>query len=359
MPLNSHIHIQLAETAAEFESALQLLQTARHMLGLTEPRETGPMWLLKQHALPASNTIVALLDGRVVGAICLFGDSPFRLPTESRLDLKSLRRNLEGRLAELSVAAFDPDYAENRDLLFALYHFAFCFGATYCNYDGFVTEASSQWAEQFAKDLGFSALYEPFEGRQMLYLNSREAADLRPASESAFRADYHFPEKKFFLVAHQNMGPTVLNYLFNERTQLFNALTDADLRVLRNIYDWGEYARLLPNREPPNALKKAPRFPRFPMSCEGFLVNENGAHENVQLLDVSREGLKIRIAQLPDKGASYVLTLFVGVNRKTELIAHTVWIDKRGAVAGLEIRSSDAEWAQLLAYLEKDYLRVG
>jgi hypothetical protein len=357
--LHSHFHIQLAESASEFESAFQLLQQTRQRLGLADSRETGPLWLLKQHALPATNTVVALLDGRVVGAICVFGDSPFRLPSESNLDLKPLRSNLEGRLAELSVAAFDPGFAENRDLMFALYHFAFCFGTTYCNYDGFVTEASTAWAKHFAEPLGFSGIYEPIQNRQMLYLNSREAADLRSVVGSGFHAHYHFPEKKFFLVAHQNMGPSVLNYLFNERTQLFRDLSDSDLRVLKNVYDWGDYARLLPTRDNSVPLKKAPRFPRFPMSCEGFLVNENGAHEHVELLDVSREGLKIRIAQLPDKGASYVLTLFVGVNRRSELIAHTVWIDKRGTVAGLEIRSSDAEWSQLLRYLEKDFLRVG
>ncbi|MFM9470030.1 hypothetical protein ACKI1K_46480, partial [Streptomyces scabiei] len=77
------------------------------------------------------------------------------------------------------------------------------------------------------------------------------------------------PEKKFFLVAHQSLQPSVLNYLFNERTKLFSELTDRDLRVLQNVYDWGEHAKLLPKRDLQLPEKKTPRFPRFPMNCEG------------------------------------------------------------------------------------------
>lgn len=356
--MSSHFHIQLAKTASEFEAALQLLQRARAAGGFQDPPDE-PLWLLKQHALPTTNTVVALLDGEVAGALCIFGDNPFHLPCETLLDLKSFRRNLEGRIAELSIPALNPAHAGNRDLLLGLYQFALCFGATYCNYDGFVTETPVAWANDLTGPLDFSRIYEPLHGRQLLFLNARYTGGHPQKCDGAFHADFHFPEKKFFLVAHQSMCPSVLNYLFNERTKLFASLSDADLRVLKNVYDWGDYAPLLPER-PHLTLpeKKMPRFPRFPMNCEGFLVNEQGAHENVQLLDVSREGLKIRIAQLPDKGASYVLTLFVGVNRQTELIARTVWIDKKAAIAGLEIRSNDREWTQLLAYLEKDFLQV-
>ncbi|MGZ3654247.1 MAG: PilZ domain-containing protein [Bdellovibrionota bacterium] len=355
----SDVTIQLAKTAEEFEAALLLLQRTREEFGLEKPSgERDKLWLLKHHALPATNTIVALHKGRVVGALCLFGESPFHLPVESHLDLKAFRKNLEGRLAELSIPGFHPDFAQDRNLLFALYHFALCFGTSYCNYDGFVTEAPLAWAKVHAEELHFSRIYEPMEQRQMLFLNARESIDYRACAAKDFHAVYSFPEKKFFLVAHQSMQPSVLNYLFNERTQLFQTISDADLRVLKNVYDWGEYARMLPDRHLNMPEKKTPRFPRFPMNCEGFLVNEEGVQEPVQLLDVSREGLKIRISQVPEKGASYVLTLFVGVNKKTELIANTVWVDKKSAIAGLEIRSSDHNWGLLIEYLEKDYLRV-
>jgi hypothetical protein len=355
--LSSTVTIRLAKTAPEFEAAFGLLQRAREAWGLAPP-EPGKIWLVKHHALPATNTIVALRDGTVVAAICLFGESPYQLPVEGRLDLKAFRQNLEGRLAELSVPGFHADYRCDRDLSLALYHFAVCFGTSYCHYDGFVTEAPLPWVAE-ATELRFRRIYEPLDDRQIMFLDARaEGLDYRAHLSPGFQAEYQFPEKKFFLVAHQSMQPAVVNYLFNERTQLFSTLTDFDLRVLKNVYDWGEYAKILPARLLDMPEKKTPRFPRFPMNCEGFLVTEKGGREHVQLLDVSREGLKIRAASVPKPGASHVLTLFVGVNRKTELIATVVWVDYTAEMAGLEIRSSDQSWAQLIDYLEKDYLRV-
>lgn len=354
----SSITIQLAKSAEEFENAFLLLQAARERQGL-ESAEPGKLWALKHHALPATNTIVAVKEGKVIGAICLFGDSPFHLPLEARLELRSFRKNFEGRLAELSLPALHTDHDNDRDLFLALYHFALCFGTSYCHYDGFLTEAPTLWARAHGELLRFRRIYEPVNDRQLLFLDVRgESIDYRAGVSKEFHGEYRFPEKKFFLVAHQSMSPAVLRYLFTERTRLFETLSDQDLRVLKNIYDWGEYAEALPNRALNLPEKKVPRHPRFPMNCEGFLVTEDGGREHVQLLDVSREGLKIRVAQRPEANTCYVFTLFVGVNRKTEIIAATVWVDPKAEIAGFEVRSNDQNWKQLIEYLEKDYLRV-
>jgi hypothetical protein len=351
------VTIHLARTRSEFECAFQLLQENRENWGL-ERHEPEKLWLLKHHALPSTNTIVAMQAGRVIAAICLFGESPYQLPLESQLNLAAFRKNLDGRLAELSLPGFHADFANSYDLQFALYHFAICFGTSYCHYDGFVTEAPLAWASRFAAPLRFEKIYEPVNGRQMLFLNGREGVDFRPNISAGYRPEYHFPEKKFFLVAHQSMPADVLNYLFNERTKLLSSLSDYDLRVLKNVYDYGEYAKILPERRLDLPEKKIPRYPRFPMNCEGFLVNKNGVQEHVQVLDVSREGLKIRTAHTLDAGSSHMLTLSIGINRSTELIASTIWVDDRAEIAGLEVKSSDANWSQLIEYLEKDFLQA-
>lgn len=355
--LSSSVTIQLARTRSEFESAFRLLQRSRENYGL-DRHEPEKIWLLKHHALPSTNTIIALHEGKIVGAICLFGESPFQLPMESHLDLHAFRENLEGRLAELSLPGFCADYAENADLRFALYHFAMCFGASYCHYDGFVTEAPLTWAKEFAQRFHYEKIYEPMEERQILFLNARAGFDFRTQISRGYPAEYRFPEKKFFLVAHQSMPANVVNFLFNKRTKLFNTLNDFELRVLKNIYDYGDYANVLPSRPLVMPEKKTPRYPRFPMNCEGFLVNEQGEREHVLVLDVSREGLKIRVPLALEKGASYVLTLFVGVNKRTELIATIVWTDELAEMAGLEIKSYDQSWTQLIEYLERDFLQI-
>ncbi len=362
--MSQKITIQLACNRSEFESAFQLMNENNQSGPLKEQaknRESrdqpdSKLWLLKHHALPSTNTIVAMQAGKVIAAICLFGESPYQLPLEEHLNLSAFRKNLDGRLAELSLPGIHPDFTENRDLLFALYHFSICFGTSYCHYDGFVTEAPLAWAGKFGTPLHFGKIYEAMNERQTLFLNGREGVDYRRDISPGFVPDYLFPEKKFFLVAHQSMPADVLNYLFNERTKLFDSLTDFDLRVLKNIYDYGEYATILPDRMLSMPEKKTPRFPRYPMNCEGYFTNKNGAREHVQVLDVSREGLKIRVPRTLDKGTSYALTLAVGINRKSELIANPIWADEVAEIAGLEIKSADQNWTQLIEYLEKDFL---
>jgi len=356
--LSPSVNIRLAQTRNEFEDAFRLLHRARVEAGLDKAGTSDQMWLLKHHALPSTNTIVAVQGRQVIAAACLFGDCAYRLPMESHLSLHNFRENLEGRLAELSLPAFHPDYARDENLRLALFHFVCCFGASYCHYDGIVTEAPLAWAETHAAALQFQRIFEPMNGRQVLFLNARDCGDFRGRIDGAFACEYQFPEKKFFRVAHQSMEPAVLDYLFNQRTRLFASLDDQDLRVLKNIYDWGEFARILPERALAMPEKKSPRFPRFPMNCEGFLVNSRGERENVQVLDVSREGIKVRASQPLARGDTYMLTIFVGVNKRTELIARGVWADDEAAISGLEVKSFDKAWAQLIEYLEKDYLKV-
>ncbi len=350
------VTIKLAQTRHEFEHAFRLLQHAHAELGWAP--SAPDLWVLKHHALPSTNTIVAVQAGKVIATLCLFGESAYRLPVEARLNLLNFRNNLEGRLAELSLPAFAADHATDQDLKLALYHFSFCFGASYCHYDGFVTEAPLAQAKEFILVLEYERIFEPLNGRQLLFLNAHSGRDFRTKISLTYPVEYQFPEKKFFLVAHQSMEPAVLDYLFNERTKLFSTLDDMELRVLKNVYDYGEYARVLPARSLAMPEKRSPRYPRFPMNCEGYVVNNHGQREHLQVLDVSRDGLKIRSKTSLERGETYMLTVFIGVNKKTELIATAIWIDELAEMAGLEVKSHDRSWTQLIEYLEKDFLRV-
>lgn len=352
--MSPSITIQLARTRAEFESAFRLLQRSREHWKWDSEGDPQKLWLLKQHALPTTNTIVALQGSKVIGAICLFGESPLKLPIESHRDLAPVREKTEGRLAEVSLPGLHADFADDQDLIYSLCHFAACFGADYCNYEFFTMETPLELSEALVKSMHFEKISAPKDGRQLLFLNVREGVDFHAHSTPRLVPECKFPEKKFFHVAHQRMPVDVLNSLFNERTSLFSDLSDFELRVLRNIYDYGEYAQVLPKRNS-GPERKAPRFPRFPMNCEGYLVSDDGDRLNVQLLDVSREGLKLCCPEGIDTEHTYMLTLFVGVNRKTELIAQIVWVDEPSGIAGFLIKSHDQNWTQLLEYLEKDY----
>jgi hypothetical protein len=355
--MRARVHVQLARSKDEFEQAFRLLQKSRRELGFTQPEE-GEIWVVKQHALPSSNTIVALEGNQVVGALSLFGENSFQLPLETQADLTAFRENLSGRIAEFSVPAVAESHRDGNDVLLALYHYALCFGSTYCHYDAFVTHVPRQWADRYTKLLSYEPLLlkEKISGAA-LYRSARDGADFRKNFREGFEATFGFPEKKFFLVAHQSMEADTMDYIFNEKTGLFERLSDIELRILKNIYDHGEFARVLPDRALNLPFKKLPQQPRFPMNCEGYLSRENGKHVNLEVLDVSKDGLKIRTEGAIPPG-SYPLTLFIGVMKQAEIIAATVWIDEITHIAGLIVKSGDGNWRDLIEYLERESLKV-
>lgn len=352
----SKIRIRLAQTKQEFEQALSLLNESNRN---PEPRASGDVWLLKQHALPSTNTIIAERDGAVIGALSVFGENPFLLPVERSVDLRNFKESLSGRVAEVSLPGLAKEYRDSHDLLLALYHFAVCFGSTYCHYDAFVSCAERDWGPTYTKLLRYSPLATREKSSGQCYvLNARECGDYRQAITPQFACEFRFPEKKFFLVAHQNMKPEVLDYLFNERTHVFSTLNDFELRVLKNIYDYGEYAKVLPERTPETKYARLPKYRRFPMNCEGYLRTPDGRRIHFVVDDVSREGLKLRTEQPLKPGQVHALTISIGVMKQTELIARTVWVNDLTQSAGLEISSGDKNWAALIEYLEKDFLRT-
>lgn len=351
----SNLRIQLAQTKRHFEQALALLNESN---GPCEDPALRGLWLLKQHALPSTNTIVAIHDDKVVGAVTLFGENPFLLPLEQWANLSSYKENLGGRLAEISAPGFAPGYKDDTNLLLALYHFTVCFGSTYCHYESFLTHAGQDWAGRYSKLLHFEPLNvkEKREGL-CLALNPRDSGDYRQQFTKDFQPEFKFPEKKFFLVAHQNIKPEVMNHLFNERTRLFETLNDFELRVLKNIYDYGDYAKTLPKRSTEAAAyKRLPQNRRFPMDCEGYLRGDKGKQVHFVVEDVSKSGLKLRTDELLKPGQVHALTISIGVMKQTEVIARAVWVNEMSQTVGFEISSGDKNWAKLIEYLEKDFL---
>jgi hypothetical protein len=357
--LSSNLRIQLAHTKEHFEQALKLLAESNSARSAEASLQSSELWLLKQHALPSTNTIIALKDNKVVGALSLFGENPFLLPLEHWVDLSSYKESLGGRVAEVSMPGFSAEYKNDPNLLFALYHFTACFGSTYCHYESFLTLVSKDWATRYAKTLH----YEPVSVRenisgQCLSLNPRDTGDYRKEFTQNFRPEFCFPEKKFFLVAHQNLKPDVLNYLFNHRTQLFSKLNDFELRVIKNIYNHGEYANYLPQRNTSDAYARLPKHRRFPMDCAGHLSTPDGRRMHFVVEDVSKEGLRLRTEQPLKQGQTHALIISIGVMKQTEIIARTIWVNEMANTAGLEVSSGDKNWAKLIEYLEKDFLRL-
>lgn len=347
------ITVRLAQSRSEFENALRLLYQSRQQWGYRNPGSgEQQLWVLKQHAVPGTKVIVALQAGQVVGALCVFGDGPFRLPVESHCDLTLLRRRVGGPIGELSLPALHPELGHAQDTQLMLYQFAFFLCSSQSEYRAFVSELPAAWVKRNAHLLKCETTQASMSGLRLLLLNARIGRDFRADLSGALSAVFQFPEKKAVTQAEPPMPPEVMDHIFNERTQLFAHLNDFDLRLLKELYGSGGCAGILARQSVASPDPSHPRHPRFHLSCDGYFLSESGAREHLQVLDVSREGLKIFVSKPLGEGEPYALTVHVGARTSSELIASAVWTDVEAEVAGLRVHSSDRTWAELIAALE-------
>lgn len=341
------LQIRLAQTKEEFEAAYKLLARSRTDWDANH----GDLWLIKQHALPSTTTAIAVAGHEIIGAISLFGENPFLLPVEEKANLRTLKEDTQGRLAEISYPGLSSESDEN--LMYALFDFITQFGFNYCHFDTFVFNAPKNWSKKYASQLSLKPLAAK-ECDTVFTLFPNEEINYGALYEKNLDVEFMFPEKKFFLVAHQSMRPEVLHYLFNVKTNLFECLTDLEIRVLKNIYDYGDYAKAIPTRK--SKEKFFPKSRRFPMNCQGELKRGNGDHSHLVVMDVSRDGIKLKTEEPMKQGEVCALTISIGVMKRTEIIAKVVWVDDYNRYAGLMVKSGDHNWTKLIEYLEKDFL---
>ena len=83
-----------------------------------------------------------------------------------------------------------------------------------------------------------------------------------------------FPEKRFYTTTDPVMTPELLDYFFNQRTQLFANLRPSEKRALHAIYDLPAYKACLPALPvlEENELHDRRQHRRFSISCPGEVI---------------------------------------------------------------------------------------
>ena len=147
------------------------------------------------------------------------------------------------------------------------------------------------------------------------------------------------PRRSFSLFSHQSMPPSVMNYLFNEKTQVFAQLTDAELRVLKKYLRlWRLRAGDSRSPESPAAesRKRCPRHARFQMNLRRLSHHQRGRKDPVQRARRFSRGPESAAGRAARRRLRcYAMKLCVGVLSESEIIASVVWEDGKARIAGL------------------------
>ncbi len=308
--------LKIAETREELEACFTLLHDAYVSSGFMKPAPSG-MRATIYHALPTTTTLCAKFDGEVVGTLSLIRESVFGFPLQAIFDLKEIRSR-GGKIAEVSALAVHPDFRKTGGaILFPLMKFMYEYCTTFFDTRHLVIAVHPTRIEMYESLLFFKRLTENTVANYD-FANGAPAVgaslDLRTApkklkqvyGQKERRKNLHdyfirtklpnivLPNRRYFTTNDPVMTTELLDYFFNQRTQVFVNLTMREKMLLHSIYNLPEHEKMLPRIEPTSQTGRDLRqHQRFSLKCPGnFLVHVDGKTEvaSLRVLELSNFG---------------------------------------------------------------------
>ena len=308
--------LKIAETREELEACFKLLHDAYVSSGFMKASPSGLRATI-YHALPTTTTLCAKFDGEVVGTLSLIRESVFGFPLQAIFDLKEIRLR-GGKIAEVSALAVHPDFRKTGGaILFPLMKFMYEYCTTFFDTRHVVIAVHPTRIEMYESLLLFTRLKEN-EVANYDFANGAPAVgasrDLRTAPKHFKRVygnkkpsknmyeylmrlkmpNIVLPNRRYFTTNDPVMTTDMLDYFFNQRTNVFRALGMREKMLLHSIYNLPEHQKMLPPiTQPQEGGKNLRQHQRYSLKCPGnFLVNVDGKTEVVSLrvLELSNFG---------------------------------------------------------------------
>ena len=309
--------LKTAETVQEFEDCFSLLHDAYVGNNLMTASPSGLRTTI-YHALPTTTTLCAKRDGKVVGTLSLIRQSAFGFPLQAIAQLGEIRA-VGGNIAEISALAVHEDHrSAGRTILFALMKLLFWQCSQVFNirhllmaahpkhiriYEGLLffkrlsqyevvsydfvngAPALGAWVDVQDADAQYAQLSDLARSKKHLY---RDICQLLPPDPDSF------PGTKRDWLMPTAMAPEVLDYFFNQRTQVFTQLDARKRLLLRSIYPSAQYQPILPaiDRKWERATNLR-REHRHAMAGRGYFVFQSkGSPEGswLELVELSHNG---------------------------------------------------------------------
>ena len=373
------LELKIADTQDELEACFRLLHNAYVAAGFMQPDPSG-MRVTVYHALPTTTTLCAKWDGRVIGTLSMIREGVFGFPLQSVFNLAQVRARA-GRIAEISALAIDPKFRQTGgSVLFPLMKFMNTYCQEFFDTRHVVIAVNPNRIEMYESLLFFERLQAKVVDNYD-FANGAPAVgatlDLSGASAQFERVyghrrqrknlwQYFFkyklpnivaPRRRFFTTNDPVLTPAMMDYFFNQRTQVFAALDDRKRLLLRSIYDHETYAQLLPApSEAAAAWLALRRHQRFSIRCPARLrVASYGARLTfpLQVIEMSLHGFQAECSTPLPEGTCGLVEIELGRHETAQVQARAVRRIKSGGMDsyGFEVSEPDAVWRECVRVL--------
>ena len=308
---DARLELKIADTQDELEACFKLLHDAYVGSGFMQPDPSG-LRATVYHALPTTTTLCAKFDGEVVGTISLIRESSFGFPMQTIFDLNEIHAE-KGKIAEISALAVHPRFRKSGgSILFPLMKFMYQYSTTFFDTYHLVIAVNPDRIEMYESLLFFKRLqkntvqsYDFANGAPAVgaTLNLLQAPKLfkkiyggKPKRKNLY---FYFvktklkniilPTRRYFTTNDPVMTPEILDYFFNQRTQVFAHLSDREKLLLAAIYDMPHYQAVLPPVDGSATPQEIRQHRRYSLKCRGTLTV--GDHTvALQLVELSDDG---------------------------------------------------------------------
>jgi len=310
--------LKIAETQEELEACFKLLHDAYVSSGFMKPDPSG-MRVTIYHALPTTTTLCAKFDDEVVGTISLIRESLFGFPLQAIFDLTEVR-SLKGQIAEVSALAVHPKFRKTGGtILFPLMKFMYNYCTTFFDTRHLVIAVNPNRIEMYESLLFFQRLSEnsvenydfangaPAVGATLDLLKAPAIFEKVYAKKSLRRNLHHYfieavlpnivlPGRRYFTTNDPVMTPELLDYFFNQRTQVFAQLDVRKKQLLHAIYDLPAFQAVLPKADDTQVQQVLRSHQRFSVKCPGTLTVTIAASQQIftmMVVELSLPGFEV------------------------------------------------------------------
>lgn len=374
-PLPQDIVFDIATSRQDLDQAFHLLHDAYVREGYSKPHVSRRR-ITDYHALPSTTTLVARVRGEVVATVSIIRDGHFGLPADSVVDLSSYRGNYE-RLGEVSSLAIKPDFrGRSGEVMFYLFKYLYHYSTKYFGLDRFVIVVNPNRITLYESIILFVPLHRSAIKTYGFANNApavcatldlqtapqrwRKAYESKPAKKNIYRfftdplsrkekRQMRFPERPFFTAMDPVMTPDVMDYFYNRCSDGMCRLEDRQVGILKSIYSDEEYSPIWPPLNNRNWKNKRSHR-RFDVDCPGHLQHLTKGNVSIQIVDASRNGIRVRTSEPIDPDSDVTLNISVGRKKSAFVRARLRW--QSGVACGMEIVRASHLWNEFIDYLE-------
>ncbi len=319
--------------------------------------------LTPYHLLPSTLTAVALWEGQVIATMSVVRDNPMGLPMDKVYDLSPLRKN--GKvLGEVSGLAIDPKFRGSKGGLFHhLIRFLWNYSKTWHGLDYYVIAVNPSMSDfyeafylfepmvlghvvdgyDFANGATAVALKMPiqtsYEIINSVYKNKPDTQNLYNFMTKPKLPCEIIPQKEYYTITDNYLNQFTFKDIYNTVNDFDSRFDDKTKKIFSTVYGFKSFEDLVEG-------KKASRL-RHETRALSLLVSDKSEEKKMTVAsvkDISRNGLKVVVDGHVNESCS--LTVAIGPNKKSNIIAEPIWVNPTGEV-GMKIISSDNSWKSM------------